>query len=391
MNIYLKNIRNIAIISGIYLLLSKFFHYFFWEETIGPRLTYIFYAFIFIYGVINYKILMMSTDFYSKMVKYLVLIPFISIPVNMVFGSSTAIFGANVAAFTTFLLFVIFKKIDLTEKEIIVSLTILCCITLLIQIYQQYLYSIPVFGIRDEEFREEQRNGFYRFSVGTVMLPVYCLYFYFCKYTESREKWTIPFIFAFAFSVYLFLTRQIILACLVTLAYSFLFFMKSNNKRNILFIALVAVFFLLSNFESIFGDFIHSYEEDQYTTDVRKEAIPYIIGESLDNIILTIFGHGRNAVVEDRFALRNVYLSDIGFVGQLYIYGVFWIAIFFCTLYKSIYKFRKILPLHLRMFFFCAFLHSIFFFPYATPDSMLIWTLALYISSVYYNDYIKNT
>ena len=84
-------------------------------------------------------------------------------------------------------------------------------------------------------------------------------------------------------------------------------------------------------------------------------------------------------------------MSDIGFIGEGFLYGIPWIILYFIVLYKYVIVYRNQLPPYIRLYFFGTFINSIMIFPYRSNIEAFVWLIALYIGGLYINNNKQNS
>ncbi len=368
-------------------LFSHFLSYSFWEQTIGPRILWLFSTFIFIGFIIKYKKFLKQKDANHAIVMCLVCLPIISALLNLLIkGYSINNFRTNFLISIASMAYIIICDLRITERRIINSLTIIGLITLFLQIIQQFVPSFVLFGlIGDSEFGEgyAQRNSIFRFYIGSYFVSVICMYYYWTNLILKKFRLiNLALFVCFCSSMYLYVTRQLMLASALTFLIS-IFFIKSRKIRiRCFWLIIIILTIILYNYDSLFGNLVDSYTSDTYTTDIRIKAISFFIEKIIDNPLGLFVGNG-HTTEELRWASKGFYLSDIGFIGEWYLYGIIWIVVYFVTLYKYVIKHGNTIPLYIRLYFIGTFICSIMIFPYRNSIETAIWIYVLYIAGQY--------
>lgn len=99
---------------------------------------------------------------------------------------------------------------------VINSLTTVAITIFFIQVVQQFLPNMAVFGVYEEELGKSEvaeiRNGLYRYRLSCQCVTFFCLYYY---WQQTLEKYTLKSAILSVIlmaSIYLTLTRQLIVA-----------------------------------------------------------------------------------------------------------------------------------------------------------------------------------
>ena len=82
-----------------------------------------------------------------------------------------------------------------------------------------------------------------------------------------------------------------------------------------------------------------------------------------------------------------IVVTDIGIIGQWFIYGLIWIILYVFMVFNIVIRYRKKIPLYIRLFVIGTFINSAWIFPYRREYEFFIWTVVLYISSIYIYQY----
>lgn len=291
-------------------------------------------------------------------------------------------------------LYFVFAKFKINEKTIVASLITFGVITCIIQIVEQFFPEMAVFGsfdLDDENYGYalgNMRNNLYRFRVGSSAVQLFCLFFFWQKLREKFSLLVFVMLLLFSVSIYLYLTRQIILAVFATLILSFLIEKKIHFSVIIVFLA--GVVGLYYYWDVLFGEFIRDYDESgHYTTDIRIECGKFVLQKIFDNQIAMIVGHGHLPVEWNVWYNMGYFLSDIGFIGESFYYGILWAVAYFYMVFNILVTYKNKIPLYVRLFVLCVTFSSIMIFPYHTEMGLIIWACVLYICSLHTNRILK--
>lgn len=330
--------------------------------------------------------------YFSKYASYLIIWPIIVILfTNFVGGSSYNELRKCFPIIAVF--FFIYKRYDFNEKNIISAFTIIGLLTTLIQIYEQLHPEFAIFGVVDPDSDNYygdiagKRNDLYRLWVGSYSVQVFCFNYYINKFFEKRNLFNIIFCLIFAVSIYLYLTRQLLVIAALCVIMSLLLSKTNKSKITSYLLFIVMSIGVVYYWDLLFSDFIESYHENTYTTDIRWEFMSFLFDQYITNPIAALIGHGHLPIEQYWADKYSYYLGDVGFVGDgSFYYGIIWCVVYFYVVFVFYTKLRNIIPTYLVCFVLATFCDSIFCFPFFDRTSMLVWISVLYISSVY----IKN-
>ena len=285
------------------------------------------------------------------------------------------------------ILFFVYTKGKFGESDIMRPISIIALITVLIQVIEQLNPEIAIFGVVDPTSENYEgdiasvRNGMYRLNVGCYTIQMLCLFYYWDKFINKGGIASFVMVFLMIISIYLYLTRQIIIAVIITFVLS-IFLIKKRNQMFL--IALVIIFMggLLGIYwEELFGDFIARYEKNSYTTDIREECIIFTLSQFVNNPLGSFLGHG-HLLIEEKWKNRGYYMSDIGFIGESFYYGLIWAFAYFLLLYKLLIANWRKIPLYAKSYLIASGIISIFMFPYRDRPEMFTWMCVLYLCSL---------
>lgn len=370
----------VVLIALFVLLESHLLNYRYWSSFFSLEFLRILpVVFLFFYMLKRLSFLK-KKDVEKKYVFALSFFPLITIVLKLFYDGSSGITISSCMSLS-FLVYFVFSYYDIDEKTILRFFSVIAIITALIQIFQQFF---PEQAYFHSGVGHGVRNGLHRFFVGNNKIQIFCMLLF---WTKLIKKVTIPDIFGFLLcfaSMYLYLTRQIMVASIATMAISFLF--VDNKKAKIygfcITLAIGVVLFVYS--EVLFKNFIDMTSENTYSSDIRMEGVSFFLKQTMDNPVQFVFGHGYTRK-EELWMSNGFYASDIGFVGEMFHYGIVWIVLYFLMLYKHLFVFRKKIPHYITLYFIATGLISIMIFPYRNAVDAVLWSSILYISSLYIN------
>lgn len=366
-------------------LASHVFNMVGWTKTNIPLYHDFVGLFFFLFYLLKYRKIQKQRDIFEKLIKFLWIWPLITLLVKQIFTNEPISIEMQALITMTFAVtsyyFMSYYKIS--EKLVLLIVIIIAITTFSIQIIQQYIAPYPMFGIDSEGELGAVRNNLYRYSLPTFCFVSFALFYYYERLNRKFSLLNLMLLGIMAASLYFSLTRQLMISALVTIALSYISVNSSKMKRNIGIVLCIAFFFLYQYFDVLFGDLVNLSRTDTYSTDIRQEAIPFILEKSFDNPLQFIFGHGHPQVIYDWGEKDGIWTVDVGIIGELYSYGIVWVIVYFVTTYKILFTYRKKIPLYIRLFVIDCIVHSLMIGPYNNPIKCIAWVFMLYICSLY--------
>lgn len=389
-------LSNLIFVVFIIIFTTRFFNYSNWNPTLAGWCSYIIYGYIVLNIYINRDRIQRIKKPFSKWIPILITLHLLcTITMLFYYGQSPLEIKGMIFSLTIFCFYYYYYLHNVHEKTIInIFIGIALCI-FAIQVVQQLFPHIAVFGIYNPETDNnindiaEIRNGLYRFRLSGVFFVLFSMYYYWTKIlTRFSLKNIILFVLFFS-SMYLFLTRQIMVSTLVTLALSSFF--VTNKKRKFIILAIIAIFIgvIYVYSDALFGELISKTQEQASEDNIRTIAFSVYFERITLNILTFLFGNGYPYEFNFLQEEMKLFTSDIGFVGQMYHYGIIWVIFYFYTLYVMIIKYRYIIPLYIRLFLFGTAINSIMVFPCSSPNEFLIWSSIIYICSLHITNKVK--
>lgn len=285
-------------------------------------------------------------------------------------------------------LFMIFHRLQYTEKRILIIVAVVALTTVTIQLLQFLEFMPPIFGDPTgeglgEELVAGERNGIVRLFVGCMPLQMFMLFFFWSKFiTTFRIHWA-ALTGLMLFSVYIYLTKQVLISSLLTLGLS-VFMLEGRNIKIISYSVMGILLGVLMLFwEDLFGEMIRESKDDSFSHAIRFEFIGFISEYYLTHPLEAVFGHGWTIPLIKEWVHKLYHLSDIGFFGESFNFGWPWAFAYFYVLFRLLVTYRNRIPLYLKLYFIATAIISIFIFPYRNRIEYFIWISALYISSLY--------
>lgn len=302
--------------------------------------------------------------------------------------------------FVWFLYFLL-HKYNVQEKTLINIVLWFAIIILAIQIIQQFTYPNALFGIYSKEQKNnlslednvEIRNGLYRFRLyGSYLISMIILFFYWIKLQKKYSIKNILVILIALISIYLTLVRQLLAATIFTIFFSFIF-VKDNRVK--LWAIVSSVFFAVILYiyaDELFYKLFLQTTEEASTDNIRLLSFAFYWQKITNNPLTFLFGNGVPANDSAFGHLSQLWsytyhfhTADIGFVGQWFYYGIIYILIYLYLLYMLLIKYRKMIPVYIKLFVLSTFLTIAMVYPMTGPFNYIIWCFLLYISDLHIN------
>lgn len=388
---YLKQ-AIIGIFLFIYIIIvSHGFNFIGWSLLVPPDVDYFLAIGLLLTAFVFSRKTPKSRKPLGMIVACLLLLPMFSVFLKLMLGDNES-FNIEIrytfVPIASFSFYFIMRKLRVDISTIMITLITYGLITFILQIYQQF-YPESILFAGNENLDEPDkliRNGIYRLDIGSVAVALICMYYYWTKILTGKFKWfNITMFGIFITSVYFYLTRQIIVASILTFGISLFLHRNSRNMRSIIFIVTLSVVLLVFYFEELFGEMIELTQDNTHPQDIRFEFIGVIMSTSIQNPLQFLLGHGGYTTIEKVWASKEYFISDVGFFGTLWQYGLIYLLVYFYTLYLFAYKFGRQIPFFIRLFLIGTSLNSIFIFPYRNAIENYVWVMALYVISCYFN------
>jgi len=318
------------------------------------------------------------------------LLPLAGAAVRFVASSGYSLYDERkfLPALSAFLFYYLYNIAKARERDIVNMFTAIALCIFGIQVFQVIYPEMAVFGIYDDEIRQsrhaiaEMRNGIYRFRLETYFFTLFCLYYYWNRLCAKPALRDIVLFCVFLTSTYLYLTRQIMIASVVTLACSYFFIKKTKAKIfSVLMIGLLG-FVLLQYSDELFRKLFAQTKTEINAGNIRVITAGFYWEKICEGPIAFLFGNG-HPVQLSKWSERVLHPSDIGLIGEMFHYGALWIVFYFYTVYLVLAKHGKKLPLYIKLFVFGTFTNSIMIFPYRNGGEYFVWATVLYIASLY--------
>ena len=373
------------------ILLSHIFNIAGWNFSKGPIILDIYSLLFALFSLFGYVNTLASNrrDIFVPLFFFLTFSPFLTILIKQFYTYESIhpeiqqTFIMSLAFFTYFFI----KGCRLSEKECIAILFCFSLCTFFIQSWQLLNPLDRVFGY-NEDGGSGNRNGISRLYIGSPLVMMFMAYYCWQRIIVLTLKSKIIYILLFAIfiiSIYLTLTRQLLVATFLTLFISIFLFKKTNTKISVIFFLLMMVGVGVFYYQELFADLVNLSETDSYSTEIRMEALPFFIREIFADPFLFLFGHGHTEEMVRISNQKGYWAVDLGIIGEVYHYGILWGAAYFWVLF-IFFKKRKKLPLYIKLFALSSFIHSPMIASYVTGLNAFLWSTCIYIAFLHINN-----
>lgn len=390
----------IVIFVILFLIMTKFMKFAMWTNLpFVPKLRYLLLFVIAFFTFHKYKSIVSKHYLYNRrIVVYCISACLFTFLLRNIVYESGLGSGLELNVFMAFIFctYFLFHYLYIYEKDVIIALTIVGLIAFSIQVFQQINPSLAFFSIVTESQREEfgissdyiagMRNGFYRFVPISQAIPVYLICYYFSKLMEKFRFVYLLLTLIFFASMYLMLTRMFIVCTGICCLY--IYTTLNNVKRSRTSMLIVSLGIIITGVfysDTLFYSLFSSDETGiEYSSQARMECAPFLLSKAISNPLLFIVGHGYPNVLWTWGNELGFWFSDIGVIGQIYIYGIVWFIVYLKLVYWGLVKMRKKIPCYIR-----AYILGMFCICYMMPsygldlELTLLWCILLYISDLY--------
>lgn len=393
----------LGIFFAFQIVTTRFFYYKNWDFK---NYIYIPFYLYFIYVIFSKRVLLGRTRkemHFVGLIKYLIIIPFLCIISYLANGETgwsthpTVIIA--LCSSITFLCYYALHALKVNERTLITLFLSLAICIFVIQIIQQLNPGNAVFGVKSnfEDVAEtmtredfiEQRNGLYRYRIEGVLMSIVAFCFTWQRFLRKKNLMNFISFAIFATSIYLFLTRQRMIAGIGTCIFSVFLMGKTKISSKLKYLIPIIVLFFVLYFlrDALFGSLFEQTQDqtDKLETDVRTLAFAYYWNEIISNPLTFLFGAGSMSAAADGGTMYNMNWNDIGIIGQWFVWGIGIVISYFYILYQMLVKKANEIPPYVKFFVFMTFLTSILIFPYREPSEFFVWAVLLYICDLHIN------
>lgn len=391
-----KQLKWIILIFIILVFYSHGFNMLGWDIFVPSPYYLVASLILIMFALSSYKVAKKNGKANIRYASFLCFWPFVSLLwASLSWGANIYHEGRNVLDWTLLSsFFFIFSKYKVKETTIIGGLTLFAIVTAMIQIYEQIHPENAIFGIINPEDIDEAGNGdiaavrndLYCLKVGSYLLQMFCYFYWWQKLLRRLNIINILIVSLLAVSIYLYLTRQVLISVIAVSTFSIILSKGRNTIIISTFIIMTGAVLLYYYWDILFGNLIKDYSDDSYTTDIRFEFISYIGQYYIMHPLDTLLGQLHSPIEFIWRESKRYFISDIGFIGVIFYFGIFWLYRYFNYIYTTIRYFRKKIPSYLLLYILGCSVICLFIFSYTTAVNMFVWICLLYISSLYIDE-----
>ena len=338
---------------------------------------------------------------FRTLVLLLLWIPFVSIFNSWtIYSQSPSRSFLLMTSQSTWVIYFLLHKYKVQEQVVLKVFFYIALFLVGIQIVQQFTYPNAPFGTMSQDAMierhameaAEQRNGLWRFRMhqnGYYTAPIlFAMWIWIRKILSPK---LVIFVALFFASIYLTLTRQVMFACILAVFCSMFMGQKKINFAA-LFIGLIFIAGLYAYYDVLFSKLAQQTQEDSNEDNVRLLAASMLWKESLKTPLTFLFGYGlpdsTSAYGLYMYKLQSffgVFTADVGFIGQIFERGFIYVCVCYYMFYKLFFKFKKVIPMYIRMFVMFAGVMSVMIFPCIVPAQTVVWAMLLYVCDLHIN------
>lgn len=380
------------------IIFSNCYSYVQWNAPLARNIMRVMLLFFFIWYI--YKKPSSTGMHFNKEIMVLMFLPFLSSissywdfnqPLHM-----TAM--VSVVAFTWITYFML-HAYKVSERVLIKLFFAVAIFIAVVRIVQQFTYPDALFGVYSQEWMDEydfineaaeQRNGLWRFRIPDGNFTAITLFAFWVWLRQRFSKLKLFIVAILLVSIYLTLTRQIIASCLLTI----LFYLTIEQKQIKITPILLGASLILGLYfysDVLFGAFMEQTQRDATDDYIRLASAAYFWEEATSKLHVFLLGYGEfvGGSRYGKYVLRlndmRFFISDVGWIGFLFKFGIIYLVFSFRILYKLLFTFRKSIPEYIRMVVLFSSFISIMIFPFSGVLSYFSWSLVLYISDLHIN------
>ncbi len=338
---------------------------------------------------------------FSKLVTSMIILPFLCFISYIYNGdmewTSHPTTLIHMCGSLTFLIYFTLHALKVNEKTIILLIITIACCILFLQVFQQIFPSHALFGVKRDFSQEaetasysdflEVRNGLYRYRISGVLFTIMAMCYAWQKVMIKKNLKNIVLFVAFAGSMYLFLTRQYIIASIAMCAFSAFLVGKTSLSSKMKFLIPIALLLLILYMfsDALFGSLLEDTQNqtDNSDSDIRTFAFAYYWNEIISNKLTMFFGAGPASSSAAYASQYNLFWVDIGLVGQWFAWGIGAILTYIVLLYKLFLKRSYDIAPYVRFMAFITLITSFLIYPYSNQVKFMTWALALYVADLH--------
>lgn len=263
------------------------------------------------------------------------------------------------------LLYFLLHKSKISERELVLVITVFAVTRTLITIVQQFTYPDYLFTFRPEGLDAsgmfkgiERRSGIYRFCIEDTFLSMFLVFYFFWRMTKRFKITDLCLFLVGLLGVYLDQTRQLMLSTVLSLVLVFLFTVRIKHKALIVFLLAAIVGVVALNADTLFGDLLLMTSQDLNHNNIRLFSYSTYLFEFWGGPLSVVFGNGP-AAWDSAYGQQVAYMyenlklfhSDVGIVGAANLYGVITVLFYLAFLVFFVFRNWKKFRIHIKMYF----------------------------------------
>lgn len=374
-----------------YIICTGCLSFSYWEESRLRHLTYAYGALIVLLLFFKRKSKSGVCQIFRRLVLLVTFLPFLSlISIFLQDGVSVGVSSVLISGNLLFLLYFVLHHYRVSEASLLRFFMYFSIVFATIQIVQQFTYPEVYFGIRLEETMyemgwtefAEMRNGLWRFRINGGNLTPAIL---FCVWVWLKKHFNLKLTFLFLLfctSMYIMLTRQVIVSCLLTLFMAF-FMDRELRFRDILLCGVIIIGVYLA-YDALWSTLAEQTQEEANDKNIRILAASYFLEQSFRSPFSLLAGFGDQSGRLGSYLQQTLHFfpSDVGFIGQIYKYGLPYTIVCYVLMWRIFANKSKAIPLYIRLFVVYSVLMSIMIFPFQNTQKG-VWAMLLYICDLH--------
>lgn len=360
-----------------------------WNANLGRHVMIIFYIMLVIVSFLQRSKTSNAEMPMRKYVIALVAIPFLCIITRIDAGDMSFDTFTPYLSSLTFLVYFVLHEYKISEKLLTNSLLKIALIIFMIQVVQQIVPSVAIFGVSDPNGyfyngeMAEIRNGLYRYRIVCFIISLFALYYSWQKVNERRNVKNVLVFIALAISIYLYLTRQLMFTSILTIACSFIF-VKNRKGKFFLFLSVAIFLFVIYQYSDVlFGELLTQTKDEDTTDNIRMLSLAFYWDKIIGDALSFLFGNGIHPQLQYWGIMYYFWPTDIGVFGAWFFYGFFWVITYLVLVWKIIIRNNSILPLYIKLLTFGTFINCFMIFPYSKSYEYILWAIVIYICDLH--------
>ena len=380
---------HIVLIVSLFAFVMNGFKYVYWP--IHPKLVMRVLSTLLLFFYLT-KVRQSPNQHFGKTVLLLAFYPFLSVIYSFTEYGQPIMDGIRGSLpELLWLSYFFFHRTRISEGSFLKAILCMALFIVSVQIIQQFTYPDILFNVAIEDesnpYEElaESRNGLWRFRLGDVgYFAALILFYVWDKIRQRTYGMSIVILLVMAISLYLTLTRQTIFSAILTIVVSY--FMRRDRQGKwgyaLMATALAAIYFY---YDELFGELTRMTENETTYDYIRILSGQYYLTETFSSVKAAILGHGVavsgafSVIMTDLQENWHFYASDVGFIGQMWKFGVPYVLICFYLLFSLFFTWRNYIPDYIRLFVLFTIIMSIMIFPMGLGFQYIFWSFLLYI------------